>query len=308
MELAVISVNISEQKGTAKHAVEQIQLTPRGVKGDAHSGWGHRQVSLLGIESIQKFSDICQKTFQPGDFAENITTQGFPLNQLKPFDRLFNDDVELMITQIGKKCHGKGCSIFQQTGECIMPEEGAFARVIKAGFLRPGAKLFVKPKLFDVCIVTLSDRAAAGEYEDKSGSIIQQMVQSFFDNSGYSANITKYVIPDNRRKLKNIILKELHKNDLFITTGGTGIAPRDITIETLEPFIEKPIPGLMEYIRVKYGLNKIQATISRSMAGVRRKTLIFALPGSAKAVTEYMTEINSVLLHLFYMLYGIDDH
>lgn len=308
MQIDIISLNISETKGTTKRPVDFIQLTPKGVKGDAHSTWGHRQVSLLGIESIEKFSQIRQKQYSPGDFAENITTRGFPLFKLRPFDKLFNENVELMVTEIGKKCHAKGCAIFRQVGDCIMPKEGIFAKVTKAGILRTNDQLQIKQKTFEACIVTLSDRVHAGEYEDRSGKIIEEKLQEFFQQHEYNFIIHRYCIPDNRRKLKNIITKTLHKYDFFITTGGTGIGPRDITIETLERFIEKPIPGLMEYIRVKYGMNNIHATLSRSLAGIRRKTLILALPGSAKAAAEYMSEINLVLKHLLFMLYGIDVH
>lgn len=308
MHIDIISLNISETKGTSKRPVDFVQLTPKGLKGDAHSTWSHRQVSLLGIESIEKFSQIHHKQFNPGDFAENITTKGFPLFKLRPFDKLFNDNVELMVTEIGKKCHAKGCAIFSQIGDCIMPKEGIFAKVTKAGILRINDQLQVKQKIFEACIVTLSDRVYAGEYEDRSGMIIEEKLKEFFQQYEYNVNIQRYCIPDNRRKLKNIITKTLHKCDLFITTGGTGIGPRDITTETLEKFIEKPIPGLMEYIRVKYGMNNIHATLSRSIAGIRRKTLILALPGSAKAAAEYITEINSVLMHLFFMIYGIDAH
>ena len=96
--------------------------------------------------------------------------------------------------------------------------------------------------------------------------------------------------------------------DIIITTGGTGIGPRDITPEVMQKFIKKEIPGIMEMIRWKYGVEKPAALISRAMAGVNHKTMLFALPGSVRAVNEYMTEILKHLEHLIYMIEGVDRH
>ena len=96
--------------------------------------------------------------------------------------------------------------------------------------------------------------------------------------------------------------------DVVITTGGTGIGPRDITIETVRPLLDKEIPGIMEMIRIKYGQEKPNALLSRGIAGVMGQTLVYTLPGSVKAVDEYMTEILKTLQHLIYMLHGVDVH
>ena len=95
---------------------------------------------------------------------------------------------------------------------------------------------------------------------------------------------------------------------LIFTTGGTGIGPRDITVDTIAPMIEKEIPGIMEMIRVKYGMEKPNALLSRGIAGIIGKSLIFTLPGSLKAVNEYMKEISKILEHSIYMQYGVDIH
>jgi len=96
--------------------------------------------------------------------------------------------------------------------------------------------------------------------------------------------------------------------DIIITTGSTGIGPRDIAPETIKPLLDKEIPGIMDIIRIKYGTEKPNALISRAIAGTKSKTLVFAVPGSLKAVTEYMDEINKIIFHCFYMLYSIDNH
>ena len=135
----VIAVCQSEKKGTKKTPVAEVTIKEDyGVVGDAHADCTtHRQVSLLAIESIDKMQGK-GLDLKPGDFAENITTQGIDLVTL-PVGTVFNvgDEVILKMTQIGKECHA-GCAIRKQVGDCIMPREGIFARVIRGGVIRPG--------------------------------------------------------------------------------------------------------------------------------------------------------------------------
>lgn len=133
----IVSVNISTQKGVRKQPVSQVELKPdHGVKGDAHAGDWHRQVSLLAEESIDSMREKGLDV-KPGDFAENITTSGLRLHTMPVGTRLFLGDVEVELTQIGKECH-KGCAIREQAGDCVMPREGVFVKVLKAGIVRPG--------------------------------------------------------------------------------------------------------------------------------------------------------------------------
>lgn len=143
--MEIISVNVSEKKGVQKTPVETIDLEVGvGVKGDAHSGAWHRQVSLLAEESIAKVVDLGIEV-KPGDMAENLTTRGLVLHTLPVGTRLrAGEGVVLEVTQIGKKCHD-GCAIKELTGECIMPVEGIFAKVISGGRVRPGDALRVVP-------------------------------------------------------------------------------------------------------------------------------------------------------------------
>lgn len=132
------AISVSEKKGTRKINVPQAQLRADfGIIGDAHSGSRHRQVSLLPIESINKMA-AKGVNVSPGDFAENITTEGINLLTLSVGSRLkVGGKAELEITQFGKKCHDK-CEIFERVGDCIMPREGVFARVTKAGAINVG--------------------------------------------------------------------------------------------------------------------------------------------------------------------------
>lgn len=134
----VLRVSISDEKGVPKKNVEEVRLMVEwGVEGDAHAGAWHRQVSLLAMESIKKMQEKGLEV-RPGDFAENITTEGLDLLSLPIGTRLrVGGEALLEVTQIGKECH-IGCAIFQQVGQCIMPTEGIFARVIEGGKVRPG--------------------------------------------------------------------------------------------------------------------------------------------------------------------------
>ena len=151
MPISVISVNISTEKGTIKTPVPEISINVKGVSGDAHAGDWHRQVSLLAKESIEKWENQACRKVNYGEFAENITTEGIVLYETTPGDRLIIGEVELEVTQIGKKCHGAGCAIFNEVGNCIMPKEGIFAKVIKTGSIKAGDEIkFLKNENFPV--------------------------------------------------------------------------------------------------------------------------------------------------------------
>jgi len=130
----VISVNISEKKGVIKTPAKQITLNEKGIKDDAHAGDWHRQVSLLADESINRFKSVLSREIEYGEFAENITTKGLVLFEMKPGDIIkIGKEVVMEVTQIGKKCHGDGCAIFTAAGRCVMPKEGIFCKVISNG-------------------------------------------------------------------------------------------------------------------------------------------------------------------------------
>jgi MOSC domain-containing protein YiiM len=132
------AVSVSDRKGEVKHNVDQAQLlVDHGLAGDAHAEGGIRQVSLLSRASIDKMVAAGAKV-KPGDFAENLTVDGLEVMYLPVGSRLkVGPEVELEITQIGKTCH-KGCAIRELVGDCVMPREGVFARVLKAGVVKPG--------------------------------------------------------------------------------------------------------------------------------------------------------------------------
>jgi molybdopterin adenylyltransferase len=164
------------------------------------------------------------------------------------------------------------------------------------------------PEKIEILIITLSDRASRGEYEDLSGPQINTMVQEYFELLDFKYSVTGVIIPDDAEELKNILNISGKDYNIIFTTGGTGIGPRDITVDTIKPLLSIEIPGIMEFIRVKYGAEKPSALLSRGVAGIIGKSLIYTLPGSVKAVKEYMSEILKTLEHTIYMQYGIDTH
>lgn len=134
----VVAVSLSRKKGIKKENVSSAQLLAgHGLMGDAHADGSHRQLSLLGMESISKMRERGADVY-PGDFAENITTEGVCLYNLPIGAQLqIGESILLELTQIGKECHS-GCAIAQQVGSCVMPKEGVFCRILRSGEVKPG--------------------------------------------------------------------------------------------------------------------------------------------------------------------------
>ena len=137
----ILAVCISERKGEQKHPVDKIELkVDHGIVGDAHAGNWHRQVSLLGTESVQKVQDKITFRLKAGDFAENVLTEGIVLYELPVGTRLRLGTVLCEVTQIGKECH-YGCAIRKAAGDCVMPREGIFVKVLEPGEAKAGDEL-----------------------------------------------------------------------------------------------------------------------------------------------------------------------
>jgi molybdopterin adenylyltransferase len=164
------------------------------------------------------------------------------------------------------------------------------------------------PEKFQVLIITLSDRAYKGEYQDLSGPRIKEKLEEFFTVQNWNSDIRIVLIADDADSLHKLVIDAGKSVNIIFTTGGTGIGPRDITVETVKPLLSKEIPGIMEFIRMKYGADKPNALLSGGVAGIIGKSLIYTLPGSLKAVDEYLSEIIKTLKHTVLMQYGIDAH
>ena len=142
----IVAVSVSQRKGIKKSNLTECKLLEdEGLDGDAHAGDWHRQVSLLAMESIDKIRGKGLDV-SPGDFAENITTSGLKIWELPLGTRLaVGSEALLEVTQIGKECHDR-CAIYHQVGDCVMPREGVFTRVLRGGTIRPGDEVRVLPQ------------------------------------------------------------------------------------------------------------------------------------------------------------------
>ncbi|MCD6327838.1 MOSC domain-containing protein [bacterium] len=308
-KMSVVSVNISTDKGTTKRPLPEVHIDEKGIKEDAHAGVWHRQLSLLSMESVERFSAQVSHEFLPGDFAENITTRGIDLSSVAILDRIAVGEAELEVTQIGKACHPDGCGVFKQVGKCVMPKEGIFCRVLSGGRIAPGDEIILSPRPLLFSVITLSDRASRGEYKDRSGPRIRAMLEEFFVSTRWRLEIRSVVIADEPVRLRQEVESAVQGGaSVIITTGGTGVGSRDITPDVIAGLCDKTIPGIMEFIRVKCGETKPNALLSRSVAGTIGKSQIYALPGSVRAVEEYMSEILKTMEHLILTLHDIDPH
>ena len=302
----VIAVCISEKKGTQKTQVPSIRLVPEwGIEGDAHAGKWHRQVSLLALEKIEAFrkkgADV-----DFGAFGENIIVEGFDLRALPVGTRFRIGDALLELTQIGKECHSH-CAIYHQVGDCIMPREGVFTVVLEGGTVKAGDEIELieadPSRPFTAAWITLSDKGAAGQREDKSGPLIGEMLTE----AGYNV-VEGLLIPDGIEELSKqlIRLADQRQVNVIFTTGGTGFSPRDLTPEATEAVCERMAPGIAEGLRA-YSMTKTpRAMLSRGVSGIRGRTLIINLPGSPKAVRESMEFLLPSLEHGLGILRGTE--
>ncbi len=304
MQGKVMAVCTSPEKGTGKTPRDSIRLLPDyGIEGDAHAGKWHRQVSLLSYEEIEKFrekgADIAF-----GAFGENVVLSGIDLKTLPVGTRLRIEECLLEVSQIGKACHSH-CAIFKTMGDCIMPREGIFAVVLEGGEIRPGMVAQMIPaapdRPFRAAVITLSDRAAAGSYEDRSGPLLREMLSA----ANYRVEET-LLLPDGKEKLAQELrrLADQRQIDLILTTGGTGFSERDQTPEATKAACEREVPGIGEALRA-YSLQFTRnAILSRQTAGIRGKSLIINLPGSPKACREDLEFLLPVLPHGLGILRG----
>lgn len=299
----VVAVCISEKKGMRKVSIGEANLIPNwGMEGDAHGGKWHRQISLLSASSIEKMKEIGKQKgldLAPGDFAENITTEGLELFTLPVGTYLKAGETLLEVTQIGKSCHHH-CEIFQQVGQCVMPREGIFTRVLVGGKIKEEDSIEIWRGI-PVGIITASDKGAKGEREDQSGKEIETLVQEI------NGTVIDYrVLPDDQETLASAMIEMIDELGvgLLLTTGGTGFSQRDVTPEATLSVIERAVPGLPEAMRRESFAISPRAMLSRAAAGIRGKCLIVNLPGSPKAVRECLQIILPVLPHALEILRG----
>ena len=296
MEGIIKAVCISLKRGTAKKNIHEAEfIKDFGMKNDAHAGNWHRQVSLLSADKVSEFNKKGGNV-SDGDFGENLLVEGIDFSSLPVGTILKCNDTVLEITQIGKDCHSH-CEIFKRVGDCIMPREGVFARVIKGGYIKEGDVMtveFNKEKKFTAAVITLSDKGSIGERVDKSGPKVKEILEE----NGYE--VTEYLLlnDDKENLSKNLIrLSDQRQVNLIITTGGTGFSPRDNTPEATMAVMTRNAPGIAEAIRFESMKYTKRAMLSRGVSVIRNNTLIINLPGSEKAVKESMEVIMGTVEH-----------
>ena len=294
----ILSINISEQRGTIKVPVNTVELvTGKGIASDAHFGFQHRQVSFLAQESVDKMPKGKVELY-PGIFAENITTSGIMWSALPIGSEVQIGRARLRITQIGKECHDR-CAVYQVAGDCVMPREGVFAEVLTGGTIAIGAAITVLGAR-KVGILVTSDRCVSGVYSDSAGLAAQEILRTRLE-------IGKYlVIADEADAISAVLTQwtDQLKLDLIITCGGTGLAPRDVTVDATLAVLQKNVPGISELLRSHSLQFTPFAALSRAVAGVRNNTLIINLPGSEKAVRESLEILLPILPHALQALSG----
>ena len=302
----LLAICTSPQRGTVKTEVPSATLTPEwGIVGDAHAGDWHRQISMLSEESVDKMRAALPQ-LKAGAFAENINTRGIDLKRLPVGTRLRIGETVVEVTQIGKECHND-CVIKQKTGECIMPQEGVFARVLQGGEIHVGDEVTMLPALENpplrAAVITLSDKGSRGEREDKSGPLIVEMLTA----AGYVVEETM-ILPDEMKPLKAqlIRLADGRQVNLILTTGGTGFSPQDITPEATCAVADRNAPGIAEAMRYHSLSITPRGMLSRGASVLRGKTLIVNLPGSPKAVKENLEYILPSLEHGVRIAAGLD--
>ena len=294
----VVSVNTSLKKGDRKTPVgEAILLPGYGIKGDAHAG-GARQVSILANEHVLEAAAVLP--LKPGDFGENITTEGFDLSSLHIGDRVcIGPEAILQLSEIGKTCESP-CSIGQRLGDCIMPKHGMFAKVTRGGRIATGDT--VEPCSRKVAaVLTSSDRCSRGERQDESGPLIVDLLRELDVFVAEHA-----ILPDDEAGLSDKLSFWADKCalDLAITTGGTGFSERDRMPEATLAVVTSPAPGIAEAIRHEGLSHTPFACLSRAMSGLRGRTLIINLPGNRRAVAESLDFLRVILPHVLETIRG----
>ena len=290
----VASVNVAADKGVRKKPVDAATLVvEHGIEGDGHAGPWHRQVSLLAQESVDTMRDRGLDV-GPGDFAENITTEGLAVVRLPIGARFRMGATRLEVTQIGKVCHDH-CEIFRLAGDCVMPREGIFARVLEGGEVRVGDELVIEPPtLIRAAVLTVSDKGSRGEREDLSGAALVELLE------GAGAVVAeRAIVPDEREAIAAELVRladEVHAT-LVLTTGGTGLTSRDVTPEATLAVVERQAPGFAEAMRAGSLATTPHAMLSRAVSGLRGRTLIINMPGSPRACREQFAMIGPALPH-----------
>ena len=306
MKGSIVAVCSAAKKGPKQQVERGVLVAGHGMEGDIHAGTWHRQLSLLSEAHIEDMRQRGELELPPGTFGENLICQDFNVNALEVGRRVrVGRRAVVQITQRGKECHTP-CQIFHRVGQCIMPTLGLFARVRRGGEVEPGSEVTTDEALDQqrYAVLTLSDRGSAGDRKDTAGDTVCELLDRGLEHGRL---LERVMLPDDRpsieHELKRLCDDEI--TDLVVTTGGTGLSPRDVTPEATLAVVDRQIPGMAEAMRAAGLAITPRAMLSRAVCGMRGQSIIINLSGSPKAVREQLEVLLPVLPHALETATGV---
>jgi molybdenum cofactor synthesis domain-containing protein len=306
--MRITGLSIAPEKDKPNEIREELQLTRLGIDGDHHMGVGLRPVSLMDSADVTACSLLLGAADEPSVHKANFAIEGLNGGKRNVLDRLRIGKAELEITKITPN-FGSDAPIELPKQGYITCDRGLYARVARGGAVHTGDKVEFVPKTMKVLVISLSDRASRGEFVDRSGPRLRELTERFFSARPWPFQVHFLLLPDDRDALEEALAEARDTGfDAVFSTGSTGLGPRDIAPEVIRDHADRIIPGIMEHIRLKYGAEKPLALLSRTVAALMGRCLVFALPGNPQAVDEYCLEIFKTLEHLLLVVHGIDPH
>lgn len=300
-----------EQNAFESDKIAESGVTKKAVIEPAVAGTFGENILVSGIDlrklpvgSLLIIKTANKELARNGN--SNIPTLSAETEEQKPTCDEQENAVILKLSQIGKECHSH-CQIFHRVGDCIMPREGVFATVEQGGVLTAGMEITVELPKADAqlraAVVTLSDKGSIGQRIDTAGPRAAELLTA----AGYDV-VEQTLLPDVQAKIERELkrLADSRQVDLIITTGGTGMAPRDVTPEATLAVATRLVPGIAEAIRAGSLAITKRAMLSRGVSVLRNSTLIVNLPGSKKAVEEALDMVLSTLEHGIRLAKGTD--
>ena len=300
-----------EQNAFESDKIAESGVTKKAVIEPAVAGTFGENILVSGIDlrklpvgSLLIIKTANKELARNGN--SNIPTLSAEFEEQKPTCDEQENAVILKLSQIGKECHSH-CQIFQRVGDCIMPREGVFATVEQGGVLTSGMEITVELPKADAqlraAVITLSDKGSIGQRVDTAGPRATELLAE----AGYDI-VEQVLLPDVQAKIERELkrLADSRQVDLIITTGGTGMAPRDVTPEATLAVTTRLVPGIAEAIRAGSLAITKRAMLSRGVSVLRNTTLIVNLPGSKKAVEEALEIVLPTLEHGIRLAKGTD--
>ena len=302
----VLALNAYNEKYNERTNIDEIRVTQNGIDIDFENIDKNLCEIVLMSQNIivmaKEGNDLVFQIYRPTKSIENNCYNTVPINLL---DIISINGAEMEVTKHGGKYTEREHKYFPPKDNILKKEE-FFLSVKKEGIIKKSNTLIHIPRIFHFKIITIVNQPINSEYIDFSGCEIKSILEMYFRNVNRQINIDYNIISAKEDLLKQELEEALDQEyDVIFTIGGTGVGPGDITFDVVNNMCDKVLPGIMEFIRVKYGQNNSHALLSRSIAGIIKNTVIYTIPGSKKAVIEYMQVILDTMEHLIYVMNGL---